>query len=34
MTAEQRIIKAKVVVLELVNLLANVSNACQRMGYS
>jgi hypothetical protein len=34
MTTEQKIIKAKVGVLELAKQLGNVSKACQLMGYS
>ncbi|MBU6481126.1 MAG: helix-turn-helix domain-containing protein, partial [Nitrospirae bacterium] len=34
MTAEQKIIRAKVGVLELAKQLGNVSKACQLMGYS
>ena len=34
MTAEQRIIKTKVSVLELAKYLGNVSKVCQVMGYS
>ncbi len=34
MTTEQKIIRAKVGVLELAKQLGNVSKACQLMGYS
>jgi ACT domain-containing protein len=34
MTTEQKIIKAKVDMLELAKQLGNVSEACQLMGYS
>ena len=34
MTKEQKIIRAKVGLLELANQLGNVSQACKMMGYS
>ncbi|MBA3753541.1 MAG: helix-turn-helix domain-containing protein, partial [Nitrospira sp.] len=34
MTTEQKIIRAKIGVLELAKQLGNVSKACQLMGYS